>query len=212
MPDGDVFSRRARRGWKSASRRMIGGGEGPEALPSVLSALGGEVKATGCPGLDRVVSVVANTIRSQHPVDARRGALAELDRLRVEHGSEATEIALRSSRQVLAGLSEPKCSAMLEMDDGELRIHLAVKILADLADAAMCPTGLLSEFVEDGGVSFQEFHARRQQCKSLLVASPEARRMAIQLLADPSGAVVKAPRLRRERLSQAQILATPLTH
>jgi hypothetical protein len=212
MPDGDVFNRRVRRGWQTASQRMIGGGEGHDALPSVLRALGREVKATGCPGIDRVVGAVAGGIRSSQPVAARRLALAELERLRVDHGNHATEIAIGSGRRLLAGVSEPERSAMLAMDNGELRAHLATMILADLADAAMCPAGLLPQLVEEGGVSFQEFRVRRQQNKELIVAAPEARRMAIQLLADPSGASVKAPRIRRERLSQAEILTTALTH
>lgn len=211
MPDGDVFNRRVRRGWQTASKRMIGGGEGHDALPSVLRALGREVKVTGCPGLDRIVSTVAGAIRSSQLRTARRLALAELEHLRVEHGNQATEIAIGSSRRILALASEPAHSAILAMDDGELRAHLATTILADLADAAMCPAGLLPELVEEGDISFQEFHARGQQNKELIVAAPEARRMAIQLLADPSGASVKTPRIRQERLSQAEILVMALT-
>jgi hypothetical protein len=75
----------------------------------------------------------------------------------------------------------------------------------------MCPAALLAEIVESGEVSFQEIRSRRQRAKHKIAAAPEARRLASQLLADPSGASVKSPRVSRVRPSQAEILVTALT-
>ena len=210
MPDGDVFARKVRRNWQTASSRMIGGGEGYQALPAVFRALAKEIKANGCPGLDQIVDILVSVFRLQQPTTERIQAVAQLDQVRVQHGNRSTEIAIGSSRRLLAGNSESE-PALQEMDDGELRIHLSAIILADLADASLCPAALLSELVEEKDVSFQEVHSRRAQCKELLIAAPETRRTAVQLLVDPSGASVRAPQIRREPLSQAEILATALT-
>jgi hypothetical protein len=212
MPDGDVFDRSIRRGWQTASRRVLGGGEGQDALPSVLRALGKEVRANGCPGLDQIVSVLTSAIRSSQPKAMRQPALVKLEHLRVQHGDRITQLAIDSARRLLAGGFEPGLSTRQMMDDGELRIDLCTTMLADLADAFMCPAALLPRLVEEGNVSFQAFHSRRQRNKESIVGAPESRRLALQLLADPSGALVKVPQIRRERLSQAEILATALTH
>jgi len=190
---------------------MIGGEEGEEALPPVLRTLGKEIKASGCPGLVQIVGILAKVIRSPQPEAARQPALAQLERLRVQHGNRATQIAIDSGRCLLAAACESGLSVMQAMDDGELHVHLSAMILADLADASMCPAALLHGIVEEEGKSFQEIHSHRRRAKELIVAAPETRRMAIQLLADPSGASVKTPQVRRIRMSQAELLATALT-
>jgi hypothetical protein len=69
----------------------------------------------------------------------------------------------------------------------------------------------LAEIVEGGEVSFQEIQSRRQRAKDLIVAAPESRQLAAQLLLDPSGGSVKLPRAPQSKLSQAELLVTALT-
>ena len=211
MPDGDIIDRRVKRGWQTASRRMIGAGEGPDAVPAVLRALAKEIKADGCPGLDEVVGILVAAKGSLEPRAARSTAHEQLDRIGLRYGNRATKQAIKSAGHVLAVWANPDDAATWEMDDGELRVHIACVVLADIADAQMCPAVALHELVEGGNASFQEVDSRRQQSKELIVAAPETRRMAVQLLADPSGSSVKTPRFHGEKPSQAEILVTPLT-
>lgn len=211
MPDGDVFDRRVKRGWRNAASCVLGGGKADNALPAVLRALGKEVKASGCPGLDQILKALSEAIRSPHLVSTRASANAALDHVCLQYGSQATEFAVRAARCILAIGLDSAMFAVRVMDEGELRVHLTKEILAHMADSWMCPAGILPELVENGNVSYQEVEARRQENKRLVTAAPETNRMAIQLLADPSGVLVRVPQFHREKLSPSEILVTPLT-
>ncbi len=211
MPDRDVFRLNCKPGWQTAARRMIGSLDDPEALPSVLRALGRETKANGCPGIDEIVSVLAEALQAPVTPVIRLEALNRLESIRVQHGSANTEVAISSGRRLLAsasGLGLPE-NGMESV--GEIRVSIATAILADLADSEMCPAAVLHELIEDRKASFQEVDERRQRAKSLVAAASETRRLAVQLLIDPTGISVRAPRILRVKRSQGDILAIGLT-
>lgn len=124
MPDGDLFDRRVKRAWRTAALCVLGVGEAGDALPAVLRALGKEIKASGCPGLDQILKILSKAIRSPNLVSTRISANAELDHVRLQYGSEATEFAIRAARCILAVESDSGIFAVRVMDEGELRVHL----------------------------------------------------------------------------------------
>jgi hypothetical protein len=211
MPDGDVYDRHGMRGWKKASSWIVGAGNFDDGIPSALRALGREIKTTGCPGIDQIVGTVVDAFQPCDQMGAKQQAIERLEQIRIQYGSRATEIAIRSSKSLIVETFELDRSKFSSFDDGNLRTDITVHILADLSDACLCPSGVLTGLVEDSRLSFQEVHSRRERAKQIVAAAPETRRLAIQLLANPSGAQVKTPRFRREKLSQSEILATPLT-
>lgn len=210
MPDRDIFDRTVRPGWKTAARLVIGSADDPSALASLIRALAKEVKNGGCPGLDQIVDIVVDDLRASDQRAARHLAHWQLDRVRLLQGNGVTEIAIIAAKQFLARPASLSDNS-LEKDEEETRINVAAHILADLADALMCSARLRAEIVEQGQVSFQAVQARRDRAKEMLVSAPEIRRLAQQLLADSSGALVKSPRISRAKLSQAEILVTALT-
>lgn len=203
MPDRDVFDRNVSRGWKSTARLIIGHDGDPDALRSVICALGEELKREGCPGFDAVVQIVTGVLRSTDRQLVHRRASEQLELLSYEEASGTTEIAVAAAKRLLA--RPPWCCG------DTLPLTVAVHILAELADARMCPAPMLALLVEEGGMSFQTLQSRRERAKSMLAAAPETQRLAAMLLADPSGASVKTPRVRRSKMSQADILVTALT-
>jgi hypothetical protein len=203
MPDRDVFDRNVSRGWVRAAHLTIGHDGNPDALRSVIRALGQELKREGCPGLDAVVGIVIDAYRSTDRQLAQERACDQLDRLRCDEASSTTEIAVAAAKRLL--IQPPLCC------DNPLPVTIAAHLLAELADARMCPAPLLAELVESGDVSIQTIQFRRKRVKSMLAAAPETQRLAELLLADPSGASVKTPRMRRPEMSQADILLTALT-
>lgn len=211
MPDRDVFNRKVKSGWQAAARRMIGAANDPDALPSVLRALGKEIKSNGCPGVDQIVRVIVDAIRSPDPRTARKRAHEQLEEIRRDQGSGNTEIAVAFGRKLLAGAPDLNINGISPMDDDQLRLHLSILILADLADASTCPAAVLAEIVEGGEVSFQDVSSRRQHLRDMIASAPEIRRLAVQLLVDPSGSSVRLPRIPRAKVSQAEILVTALT-
>jgi len=56
VPDRDVFDRTVGRGWQTASRRMLGCSDDPDALASILRALGTHIKREGSPGIGGIVN------------------------------------------------------------------------------------------------------------------------------------------------------------
>lgn len=209
MPDRDVFDRNVRPGWQTAARRMIGAADDPDALASVIRALANEVKKVGCPGLDQVVSIVADAMRQPDNRASRKFAHQRLDRIRREQASSVTEQVVKAAKEIL--VDQASFVSRLGRADAEVRVDIASQILAALADDWMCPTRLLAEIIEQGQVSFQEVRARRDRAKKMLMSASETRRLAEQLLADPSGALVKRLQISRVKLTQAEILVTALT-
>jgi hypothetical protein len=211
MPDRDVFRRNCKPGWQTAAQRMIGSLDDPDALPSVLRALGQETKANGCPGIDDIVSVLAEALETPVTPSIRLEALNRFESIRVQQGNANTEVAIASGRRLLASASGLRLPESGMQSVGEIRVNLTTAILADLADSEMCPAAVLHELIEDRKASFQEIEERRQRAKSLVAAASETRRLAVQLLIDPTGVSVKAPRVPREKRSQADILVIGLT-
>lgn len=61
MPDNDVFSRTMAKGWRKPARLANAGATAEEVAPYVIRALWQTLhESGGCPGLDRVVTVVRN--------------------------------------------------------------------------------------------------------------------------------------------------------
>ncbi|MGH2531660.1 MAG: hypothetical protein ACRDJW_05080 [Thermomicrobiales bacterium] len=209
MPDRDVFDRTVRPGWQTAARRMIGAADDPDALVSVIRALANEAKKVGCPGFDQIVGIVVDVLHQPDYRAARQLANQRLDRIRREQASGVAEQAVNAAKGLLVDRA-PFAWSLGRVDD-EARIDVASQILATLADYWMCPTRLLVEIIEQGQVSFQEVRARRERAMKMLVSALETRRLAEQLLADPSGALVKRPQISRAKLTQAEILVTALT-
>lgn len=203
MPDRDVFDRNVSRDWQSAARLTIGHDGNPDSLRAVIRALGKRLEREGCPGFETIVRIVLEAYRSTYRQHVRRPAYERLDRLRCEEANSTTEIAVAAAKRLL--IQPP-----LYCGD-PWPVTIGASILSELADARMCPAPLLAELVESGDVSFQTIKARRDCAKSMLAAAPETRRLAEMLLADASGASVKTPRMERQKMSQADILATALT-
>lgn len=211
MPDRDVFNRKVERGWQTAARLLIGGTDDDEALAAAIRALVRMIKANGRPGLDQVVQIVADALRSPRPTTARAIAIAKLDDVRLHQATRQTEIAVASAKGILAGRLESGISSTESGDKENLHEHLAIRIVTDLAMTSLFPAPLLAELVEAGDISFQGFSLRRQRANKMIVTSPQTRRLALQLLADPSGTSVKAPQMARRKKSQAEMLVVALT-
>lgn len=203
MPDRDVFDRNVSRGWKHAARLIIGHDEDPNALRSVIRALGQELKRDGCPGVDIIVQIVTDALQSTDRQCARRQAAKSLERVRREEASGTTETVVVAAQRLIA---QPPWGC----DDTSPQV-VAVHLLADLVDARLCPAPMLGLLVEEGGMSFQTLHSRLERAKAMLVAAPEVHRLAEMVLVDPSGSSVKQPRIRRTKTSQADLLVTALT-
>jgi hypothetical protein len=208
MPDRDVFNRNVHRGWQSASRRMLATTDDPEALASVVRALAKLMREGGCPGFDQIIGTVVEAWESSAPEGARQTAVAKLDYIRLHEGNSATEIAIASARRFLPQGDELPHQALVQPTD---RDYVATRVLAEVADAYLCPASLLGELVESGELSYHELRSRRERAKSMICASPEARRLAAQLLSNPSGTSVQMPRSSGVKPSQAEILVVALT-
>ena len=157
-----------------------------------------------------MVQVSVDAIRLPDRSSARRVAHSRLEHIRLEQGHRATEIAVDACKRLLAAPVEFWRTNDRKTDDA-LRLDVAAHILVELADAELCPARCLSALVEEEQVPFQTIQSRREGTKSQLVAAPETKRLAAQLLADPSGTSVTTPRMPRLKMSQAAILVVALT-
>jgi hypothetical protein len=116
-----------------------------------------------------------------------------------------------AGKKVMAASPESSDGGVRTENVRERHLAVAIRILAEYADAWMCPAALLAEIVEQGQVSFQTMSLRRDRAKAGLVAAAETRLLAEQLLNDLSGAAVKLPKLPRTTISQAELLVAALT-
>jgi len=134
----------------------------------------------------------------------------QLDRIRIANGNSATQNTADAAKRLIVTASEwmPFNASMLDAE--ELRTVIATHLLAELADGWMCPSRLLAEIIEHQQVSLQTIQSRRERAKRDIAGAVETRRLAHQLLNDPSGCLVTVPRIPRVRKSQAEILVTAL--
>lgn len=211
MPDRDVFDRNVGRGWQTAARKTLCLDDDPSALPSVITALGRECKQRGCAGFDEIVDGLLDAIGAAEPRKIREIVHDRLDYVRMKYLTESTQGAVNAAKRVAATVADWLPHPCGEMDVLGLREKIAVQLLAELADSWMCPARVLAEIVEHEHVAFQTIQARRERAKRKLVEAAETKRLAQQLLADPSGSKVTVPKMARAKVSQEEILVTALT-
>lgn len=202
MPDNDIFRRNVNRGWQKAARLNFGAEDDPNALPSAIRALGGELKGGGCPRFPEIITVVTGAIESANFTVDRRLAFDELEHINFEAASGITEIAVNVAKRLIS---------QHQNNAGSWSENVAVQILAGIAVSRMCPAAIIHALVEEGSIPYQTLDTRRKRSQLRIATAPETLSLAKMLLADPTGVSVKAPQIRRVRMSQADILLTALT-
>jgi hypothetical protein len=190
---------------------MLGSANDPGALKAVTRALAMKARNDGFQGFVDIVDIIVDALSLESRQSARFRANARLESVRRSQRSSTTEILVRAAKSSLVNPESFLLADGSPMPTSELRIIVAANLLADLADGLMCPAAMLPELVEEGIVSFQDLHARRDRAKAHVASSTQTRRLAAQLLSDPSGGAVIVPRMQREKLTQAEILLTALT-
>jgi len=208
MPDGDVYDRNVDRWWQTAARRVFESDNDELALPSLIRALGRMMKFGGCPGIDAVVAITADTVCSPDVGAARREATARLERVRRESGSDRTTVVVEAARGLLADAEALQLGDPRHCDPAVVRLRIAERLLVELATMKFSPGKLIQvqEQVENRGVTIELYRRRAERARSLLASSPELARLASQVVARPSGVGIKAPRPKMPKPSQEALV------
>lgn len=198
MTDKDIFTRAVARKWRAPYRMAVGEAPVCEVADAVITALAYDLRHGGLPYLAEVVAIV-RTVLLGDPID---DALAQLSStVRAARGDLHVRLAVAAAQRLVVEIAQgdsltTTCESAItsrfchELIEYRLRAHLRV----DLANE----TGYSTAQIGRWG---QEFH----ECADERVAQ-----IARRLLDDPSGATVRAPHARRERLSTEQLLEMAL--
>lgn len=216
MPDRDEFDGRIRRGWRPAARAALLHDEHPDALYKTVRALQTELKCQGfgtggIPGINKIVDIiVAAQVRlASESCELVLGeSLSCLDELRPSCARTRSEEAFVAARKLLVRCAMEADQASLDLTKD--RVGTAIDLLSLLARGRLSSNPLLRELADNKNVSPRQHLARLDRIEAEFAKSSDARRLATQLLDDPTGASVTLVR-RAARPSQSELLAMSLT-
>jgi hypothetical protein len=206
MPDRDVYDRNVARGWQTAARRVYQGDDDELTLRSLLYSLGRVLKDGGCPGIDEIAAIVAQAVASPDPLVTRREAHAQMERVRRASGSTRTEVAGEVARRVLVDPGAVFPTLADGHDQERAKLGVAASILAELAIKKISPAAVTHELVEVERVPIEAVLARRRNAQGLLAGAPQLTKLAREVLAQPDGRLVKAPRVKTPKPSQEALV------
>lgn len=194
MPDGDVFSRNVERGWQTASQHAFACDDEKQVVTKLSAALSRTLKASGCPGLDAIATVVVTTIRAPDPRAVRGEAYAALRRIDLERGNALTDFAITAARRLIENPDDVVPLPEDRLDEERVQTLLAEQALKEIAEAKAFSGGLLRALMRREGTSRETLVGQRDRALANLAASPELARLARQLLLNPQGGRITTPR------------------
>lgn len=202
MPDNDIFRWHIHPRWRKAASVNFAADDDPNALPTAIGALGQEVKSGECRRLAEIVAIIEKAVDSPNSQTAQRIAFDELDHICWEEACDCTQIAANVARSIIIKGRNATANS---------RLNTAAQVLAGIAIGRMFSPAVIHSLAEESGVAYRDIISRSERRNSQIAVAPETFSLARMLLADPSGTSIKAPRPKRTRLPQAEILHVPLT-
>lgn len=184
MPDGDVIRRGVRFSWRPAYEGLRAGQEPGEVGRLIAKGLSASLKDRGIPRLGDAADLIARLWRHDlSAVDAMKEVPSASGSIGGIRDSAILDRALR--HVIVAGPtgSRPAQAVAEEVCRQQVEANLFAKLRPAL--------------VEDSSIAFADSEAMVEGWK--LAAEDKIRGIAQQLVADPSGAVLRAPPTRGRR-------------
>lgn len=198
MIDNDIFSRTIERRWRRVARSVFAPELTEQACEDAFRVATEDFQQTGFAGLHDLLSTVSRLKSSQRPSVVE--LLNEIEEIEYRYPNAMTRIAGDVIRRWT--VTAPGGEFLEQLDDvGVIGEFLSDLILWKISPAVTLAQLQFSDDWQPGGLE-----ERRNEFRVQVRSSPLMKKLARQLLKDPSGVKVTRPRISKAPVNQQDLL------
>ena len=207
MVDFDIFKATVPPAWCRAARHVFGPELTELAVDEVQKAAAITFRKRGCAGLPEFVEILSG-IKAAAGDQSPSSVLNDIEEVERCYLDDLTPAAANVMRW-LSACAEYDPRSLEQVDD----LAFAEQVIIEVGLQSLSAPKLWSELQARGGRSAIDLEERRAEIRTRWSQSSGPRKLAGELLDDPTGAAIKLPKPRRKKTRQEELLTKfVLTH